>query len=241
MNPSRDPSRISRKVRVTLLSAITILVCLMLITAGTFALYSTSGKVVNHLSSGAIGIELWRNKATKSVADENGYIPQAETVDSTAVKLSDAATYVNALGLASGDLLIPGSKATAELQLKNTGDVAVGYWLQIVMTDDQGVQIADAAALNELSKQITIKVENSDGTFTQTRTTDSSDIVLAVGGENNLIGKVAKNAAGTFTVTVEFVDDGSVNDYDANKGNNKAMSQSVYFDIVVYAVQVKTA
>ena len=200
--------------RALIVSSAIILLGLTIIAGMTLALFTDEEVVSNHLRAGDLNITLERTKLTSTYLTNRGFL---ETVVDDDVKdfTNDVRENVFAL---NGAVIVPQSKYTAEMKITNNSDVAesnvaFAYWVEIVYTGVDGV---------ELAEQIEVTVN-----------TDNSNILskdLMVGSESEPIGVLAVGESGEFSVTIEFLDL-------ASAINNKAQGDEVTFDLVVHAVQ----
>lgn len=200
------------------LAMVAILLCVTTIVAGTFALFSDTVKVTNHLQSGTLDVTLERVSATKTILSPDGYLTEV-TVGSE--DFSDANTD-NLFGLETGDKIVPGSVLNANMTIKNDSTVAFGYYVKVVLSSADG-KVSDQTLASQLKVTVTgdrtVSTKLSEGVF--------------VGGENDFIAKVGVGEQKTFSVKVEFVNDS----IDTTVDNNEAMAKNVYVDFIVYAVQ----
>ena len=203
--------------RAMLVAVLTMLLCLAVVAAGSYALFTDSVSLDNHLQAGRLDITLVRTSLEKTTLDEKGYLTTSNP-DTRLVDFSKTNTE-NALGLDPTKKIVPGSKYVASFEIQNNSDVAFGYWIEIVCRDK--------SLGEELAKQVKITV-NTESAFIGeglvVKASDSSYIeIIDVGGKDS------------FTVTVEFIDSLSSSNLD---DNNLAKGQSIDFDIVVKALQV---
>lgn len=199
----------------TLIVAITSLVaCVALLVAGTYALWSAQFDFTNHLQAGTMKAELYREKLTVVKLDDAGY---PKTITDTTVVGSDEVD--NLFGIETGNLIVPGSSFKADLRLDNKGDVAFGYWIEIKLK----------SANNELAQQLKVIV-----TVNNAATDAKLNNGLTVGSDDVFIGTVgtqANNASAYFTVEV-------VLENLPGTENNSAMNKTAEFDLIVHATQV---
>ena len=201
--------RSRNRKRALLISGSVILLCLTVIVGMTFTLFTDNEIVNNHLRAGDLDITLVRTKLVSTYLTERGYL---DTATDDRVKDFTNSTNENVFA-ANGALIVPKSKYAAEMQISNNGDVAFGYWVEIVYTG-----LADI----ELAEQISVTVNTADSKLLNEG--------LTVGSGSDPIAVLAVGEASKFTVTVEFLDlDNSV--------NNMAQGDSVTFDLIVHAVQ----
>ena len=205
------------KVRTLLMSCVMMMLCVAMIVGGTFALWSDSAKVENHLTAGTLKVKLERISLAKTYLDnETGYLVTTAP-DTTIVNFTDTNTADdNVFGINNDEKVVPCSVYEAKLRLTNNGDVAFTYDVIIKLN----------SASNALAEQLKIYIDGDDkGTLDE----------YAVDGKAIIASQtMAKNdAAKEFTVKVEFINDNDV--------NNDAQEKEVKFDLLVNAVQKTTA
>lgn len=222
--------------RVLLVSVSVILLCMSVISGMTWALFTDTQKVSNHLQAGDLAITLKRTELTKTTLNAAGYLVETQVQKATdeAVPFSNP-TQDNVFGIVENEKVVPGTKYVAKMLIENQSDVAFGYWVGINCQDD------DVA--KTLAKQLKITVytdKNNDGTIDMTSEGAESTVSagLAVGNDKNFIGTLEIKQAESFVVAVEFVDKG----YEYQNGvlsstNDGAQTESVDFDLIVYALQ----
>lgn len=217
------------KKRSVLLSVMTLVLCLALVAGGTYALFSDQVTLENHLEAGTLDITLTRtNLVTTSLNAATGFL--VETENSKDIDFSKPwdpnhpeLENENVFDIASGTLIVPGCKFSAEMQITNNSDVAFGYWLEIVFDDTVDLTLAE---------QLKITVTTVDGNKSISKMLNTS--AGLIGSETDPIGILAKTGSQLFTISVEFCDlDDSV--------NNNAMGKNFEFDVIVNAVQITTA
>lgn len=207
-----------KKNKVLLLSCSVIMLCICIVAGMSYALFTHSISVGNHLQAGNLTAELWRTKLTYQILNSDGELAQTALPD--AVDLSTTSTEdTNIFGLeASGIYIVPGSYFEAEMQLKNAGNTAFDYEIYIVY---EGASLDKDAAL---AQQLQVTFKDSAGTTT-CRLSD-----LLSDGDALQSAKLAPDGSTTFTVKIEFVNDDAT--------NNAAQDGSVKFDLIVRATQV---
>lgn len=212
--------------RTLLVASAIILLCMTLIVGATYALFTDTQTVKNHLQAGNLSITLKRIELTKTHLDDMGYLFEdvVQTTDDPAVTFSNP-TDKNMFDIETDEKIVPGSKYAATLQIENHSDVAFRYWIEIVCRNkSQG---------EDLAKQLKVTVNTGD---------DASAFVndgLIVKGDGGYVGELAIGDTENFTVTVEFLDSFvEENDIDHN---DLAQGEKVEFDLVVHAVQATTA
>lgn len=221
----------TKKLRILMLSCVTMMIALALIVAATFALFTAEHSVTNHLQAGEMKLELWRTNLTKmhlKAADGtvDGFLHTWE--DGEDVDFTQQQTQ-NIFGLVAGEVIVPGCIFDAEMELRATGDVAFTYWLEIVL-DTEGQDVAKNAAFAEQLK-ITVRVGNSVIANTPALLSTGN---IAIGSDNTPVGtaSLAANGAHQFSIEIEFLD---------TANNNAAQTGKVSFDLVVHATQTLDA
>ena len=217
------------KKRSVLMSVMTLMLCLSIVVAGTYALFSDQVVLKNHLEAGTLDITLIRtNLKTTSLNAETGFLVETENPkDIDFSKPADPddpnAENKNVFDITEGTLIVPGCMYSAEMQISNNSDVAFGYWLEIVFDDTVDLTLAE---------QLKITVTTVDESKSISKMLNTS--AGLIGAEADPVGVLAKGGSALFTVTVEFCDlDHSV--------NNNAKGTNFDFDIIVHAVQVTDA
>ena len=207
------------RTRTLLVSCVVILLNVAMIVGVTWALFTDTQKVSNHLQAGDLSITLKRTELTKTTLNTNGYLVEQPT-DTTVVNFSNP-TDANVFGLGENEKIVPGSKFVAKMDIANNSDVAFGYWIEIVCTDKESGA--------NLAKQLKVTVNTGS---------DASAFVndgLTVKGENGYVGELGIGATAAFTVTVEFLDSFVAENNIEN--NDLAKGENLSFDLVVHAVQ----
>lgn len=209
----------TNRKRALLVSASVILLCMTIIVGMTWALFTDTQKVTNHLQAGDLSITLKRTELTKTTLNAQGKLVTSNP-DTTTKNFSNP-TDENVFGIVEGEKIVPGTKYVAKMQVENHSDVAFGYWIEIVCTDKTNGA--------DLAKQL--KVTVNTGTDASASVNDG----LTVGSSSNYVGELIIGATAEFTVTVEFLDSFiAENNIDHN---DLAQGENLSFDLVVHAVQ----
>lgn len=208
--------------RALLASGAIILLCLTIIIGSTWALFTDTQTVKNHLKAGDLSITLERTNLVKTTLDEEGYLFTTEPYEKR-VDFSDPSSE-NVFGLGSEELIVPGSKFVATMQISNYSDVAFGYWIEIVCDDA-------AALADQIKATVTIGDENFSAVI-------GKNILKVTGNDSPYIGELAIDEWADFVVTVEFLDSHNGNHGLAFGSNDGAQGQSIDFDLIVHAVQL---
>ena len=209
----------TNRKRALLVSASVILLCMTIIVGMTWALFTDTQKVTNHLQAGDLSITLKRTELTKTTLNAQGKL--VTSAPDTTTKNFSNPTDENVFGIVEGEKIVPGTKYVAKMQVENHSDVAFGYWIEIVCTDKTNGA--------DLAKQL--KVTVNTGADASASVNDG----LTVGSSSNYVGELIIGATAEFTVTVEFLDSFvAENNIDHN---DLAQGESLSFDLVVHAVQ----
>jgi len=174
-----------KKTKVIIISCITILVCLSLIIVGTYALFSQTVNIENHLQAGTLKVKLERTDLIWVELNVDGYLE--ENQDST-VKDFTSPTSENIFGIEDGVLVVPGCYYEASMRLTNDGSVAFDYIVKIMLK----------SASNKLAEQIKVIVDGDD----------ANKKALSIGENTVSSGTIDKtDASKAFTVKIVFEED----------------------------------
>lgn len=207
-----------RRAKTLLLSCMTIVMSVMVLIAGSVALFSEDNKMQTHLIAGKLDARLERVALVTTKLDEKGYLKEVteQTESDKPVPFTDKTTE-NVFGLGNDEKIVPCTVLTATLKLSNDGDVAFGYWVEIVA--QKGYETS------ELAKQMKVTVTPENGVATEKYLSEG----VTIGSTDDVIGIVELSKAITFTVQIKFED---------RTDNNSAQSAEAIFDLVVHATQV---
>ncbi len=220
------------KVGKLLMASITIMLCMVMLLAGTYALWSDKVTVSNHLEAGTLSLKLERTALRKTMLDNGtGYmkmVSDTDTVDFTANGYTG-----NVFGIADGELVVPTSCYEATMKLTNNGSVAFKYDIIIELKTEHNT----TDEITDLARQLKVWVDAGDadgydnkGFLSEFITTAAEDDTSIVGGKIVISSNIVKNAETSFKVKIEFVNDDDV--------NNAAMDKEASFDLIVKAVQL---
>ncbi len=152
----------------------TILICVALIAVGSYALFSDTTRVTNHLKAGDLDIELWRIDLSGNGLDSAGYMGAvADAKDKNFTDADDS----NIFDIAD-KYVVPSSKYTAEMMISrsSTTNVAIAYWLDFVIPNVDTSKPENEALLNQL--MITIEVQKIGETgYSYVKDADGNDLV----------------------------------------------------------------
>ena len=221
----------TNRSRALIVSGGIVLLALTVIVGMTWALFTDTRTVKHHLRAGDLTVSLTRTNLQKTTLNEKGYLVVNDPItvredftDSTDKNVFDIKTDNDGNVI---EKIIPGSSFSATMEIANRSDVAFGYWVEIVCVDKSKGE--------DLAKQVMITATGADGSV-------SVADGLNLGNENNFLGVLeVGEQLESFTVTVTFDDKG----YTFENGvltskNDAAQDQEILFDLVVYAIQVKT-
>ena len=218
------------KRRLLLVSCSIILLCMLSIVGMTFALFTSSVGVRNHLVAGSLDVTLHRTDLAYTVLDSaTGKL--ITVTDPEDINFSNPQPDKNIFGIDTNDLkVVPGSFFEATLKLTSDGSCAYDYSVTIVLmghSDESGRMVA---AVNDLAKQLRVTITDPE---LHTTTMMLSEMLTPDNAYSIDVGSMTPGTLNqTFKVKVEFVDD--VNQIFTN---NDAKGRDVYFDVIVTATQ----
>lgn len=202
------------KTRILLLSCALVVCILALLVGVTYALFSDSALVKNHLDAGKLEIKLERTGLTATRLSLETGLLEAVPANTDVVDFTGT-NKENLFGLdtVNNEKTAPGCSYSADMRITNMGDVAFTYSVEIVLDKN----LSDSALASQLTVTLTCGDTSISKKLSDGATIDGIDAVL--------IGETAN-----FTVTVSF-------DILDEATNNLAQSQVVNFDMIVHAVQ----
>ncbi|MBO5224057.1 MAG: hypothetical protein J6C23_06075 [Clostridia bacterium] len=183
----------AKRIRVLMTAMATILICVALIAVGSYALFSDTTKVTNHLQAGDLNIRLWRIDLAGQGLGTDGFMGDIGNDDD--LEFTDATTN-NVFDLDDTKYVVPTSKYEAEMMIARTSstNVAIGYWLDFVIPNVDATDPANGSLLSQLL--ITIEVQKI-GETAYTKIVDGkklselSDVATADGtGTHYAIGSI---------------------------------------------------
>jgi predicted ribosomally synthesized peptide with SipW-like signal peptide len=222
-------SKSKSRAKVMLLSCMTIMMCVATITAGTFALFSDSVTIHNHLQAGTLDASLYRTQIEYRLPDANGILPaQATTISDVTTSTPEGlqldgtnTAQLNSFGINDKlQNIVPESYFKASLKIKNNGNVAFKYVVKIEVVEGENT---------ELAKQLKVIVNEGE-------TTEASKYANEGAIDLNEDAIVYANGSANFTVKVVFENITGSAETETNN-NNLAQGQGVKFDLVISAVQ----
>ena len=215
-----------KRRRILLTSSAVILICLSVAIGATLALFSDSTTVKTHLTAGDLEADLWRTNLEYSSLDEEGMLVKTnvyQDLDMSNTTLTEA----NAFGLDTEEIrIIPGSFIKADMEIRNTGNVAFNYTVKLIFSGD------NTKSKDAFAKQLMITITDTSGNKSEPMaldkfTLEGEDYVVLQGliKVSTVENVIAKDS---FSIKVEFVDDDD---------NNLAQAATASFDLIVEAVQ----
>ncbi len=213
-----------KKGRTLLSASVLMMLAAGVLVGGTYALFTDTAKITNHLQAGNLNISLLRTKLTKKTLDDLGYLK--EETDTTIVDFSGV-NETNMFGLSEDEVIVPTSSFTADLKLINgkvsadystitPSSVAFKYNVKIVV---------DSSSDADLISQLNVVVKQGD-TEVKNQTLDSFDNNVVLEGVMD-----KEDEFTTFSVQLNFVN------LEPSE-NNKAQDKEATFDLVIEAVQL---
>lgn len=205
-----------KKKRVLLISCSVIMLCICIIAGMSYALFTDSVSVGNHLQAGNLNVTLTRTNLEYSVLNDDGELAVTTVEDDLDLTTSNAN---NVFGIDSTDIrIVPGSYFDADLEIKNAGNTAFNY----------SVSIKLLGGSTDLAEQLKVTVRDENGDVIDTQMLGDLASGMSIDTGKMKVGDTAQK----FSVCVEFIDNTSI--------NNAAQNDSAVFDLVVTAIQATT-
>lgn len=210
--------------RALAVSCALILLCITIIAGMTYALFSETETVHNHLQAGDLSIAFKRTDLKYKILDENGSLTELTAGELLLSRSSDA----NVFGLGDNVLIAPGSYFDAGFEIENTGDVVFDYSVTIKFLEDTDLNLAFARQL-----KVTLTSDTVAEPIVKTLDEFAEGYHIAMGKMQVGDGPV------NFRVRVDFVDDAEIDSTpeDEPLHNNEAKNDTVLFDLTVVAIQ----
>ena len=208
------------RIRALVTSSAIILLCITIVFGMSYALFTDTQKVTNHLKAGDLRITLTRTELTKTTLNAEGKL--VTSGPDTNPKNFSNPTDENVFDIVKDEKIVPGTKYVAKMLIENNSDVAFGYWIEIVCSDKTNGE--------HLAKQIkaTVNTGSDASAFV-------NDGLVVTGANGGYVGELKVGNSAEFTVTIEFLDSfAKENNIDHN---DLAQGESLSFDLIVHAVQ----
>ena len=210
------------KTRSLLSASIMTMASIGLMVGGTYALFTDSAKISNHLQAGNLNITLLRTSYTKHTLNDSGYL---EDVSDNVETDFSGDNEENVFGLDDDEVIVPSSSFQANMKLINgvksgnsytASSVAFNYDVKIVVSDE---------ANEDLVSQLKVVVKKGNEEVANKKLSEfTTDAVFS--------GKMTKtDTAVEFSVKLTF------ENLTASE-NNKAQDKTADFDLVVEATQL---
>lgn len=203
-----------KRRRALLLASMSIMFCVAVLVAGTFALFSDRATITNHLEAGTLKVKLVRTKLECNRLDTDG-IAKAVAADTTEKDFTSASTD-NVFGMSGSELIAPSSSYKATMYIANNGGtVAFDYKVKIVI----------GASDSQLAEQIKVIV-NGD-------TENAKYLSDYVAGNDYVVKSGLVKTDGSLNgeeFSVKLV-------FENRSDNNAAQAKQARFDMIVEATQ----
>ena len=225
--------------RVLLMSASMILLCMCVIVGATYALFTDTETVANHLQAGNLDVKFERTYLEYTVLNDEGMMI-VKTVEDDADFTETNLSTANIFGITDDSKIVPGSYVKAELKVSHDRDVddipdsnvAFDYKVFIKLDKNSYNDLADQLYVtvtnNETDEVVVNNVKLNDKMFNA----EDPGYVCIFSGDD-----VKLSESDTFTVMIVF--ENVTND--KGETNNKAENQTVYFDLIIEAEQSTVA
>ena len=226
--------------RVLLVSASMVLLCLCIIVGATYALFTDSATVHNHLQAGDLDLRFERTYLEYTKLDEEGFMQkftETNPVDFTNSNIDFSKS--NIFGFEDKDangkerVIVPGSYVRADLKISNDGNVAFDYEAFILLKEGTDTALAKQLLVTVTDKKTQNVLVNAEPLNFMVASTQVPNGYKITFGED-----IGKSDSAEFTVVISFADD-EVNNTVGD--NDLAQTQSVAFDLYVSAVQSTSA
>ncbi len=206
----------NKRIRTLALSMIVLCISCTIVVGGTFALFSDTDTVSNHLSAGSLDIALDRTEYREYVLAKDGTMtlsaPNTDRIDYA----TDEKVLFNMVSA------VPSSWYQATLEIANEGNTAYDYSVRVLWNTDGKATSEQITFAQQIRITITSdKIDNAEHTVS---------FMLSECANNTVsLGYMLKGAdPESFTIKAEFVDD---------ENNNAAMRVTLDFDVQVLATQ----
>ena len=210
------------KYNVLVSASLMVMLAAGLIVGGTYALFSDSVKVSNHLKAGNLNISLLRTSYSKTTLDDNGYL--TTVTDSTVTDFTDA-TDKNIFDIQDDEVIVPGSSFTANMKLVN-GKLNGSEYVASSTAFQYDVKLdIDEESDEELLSQMMVTINKGSELVVNKKLSEFTDDTI-------FSDTMTKNDAyQEFSVKLDFSDLTSAE-------NNLAQDQKANFDLIIEAIQL---
>ena len=210
------------KYSVLVSASLMVMLAAGLIVGGTYALFSDSVKVSNHLKAGNLNISLLRTSYSKTTLDDDGYL--TTVTDSTVTDFTDA-TDKNIFDIQDDEVIVPCSSFTANMKLVN-GKLNGSEYIASSTAFQYDVKLdIDEESNEELLSQMMVTINKGSELVVNKKLSEFTDDTI-------FSDTMTKNDAyQEFSVKLDFSDLTSAE-------NNLAQDQKANFDLIIEAIQL---
>ena len=128
-----------KRKRILLISGAVILLCLTIIIGMSYALFSDTERVTNHLQAGNLNITLERTKLVSRYLTDQGFL---DTKSNNTLKDFTDNKNENVFDITDSTLIVPGCEYIADLRITNNSKTAFSYWVEVVYKGEKDVDLA---------------------------------------------------------------------------------------------------
>ena len=128
-----------KRKRILLISGAVILLCLTIIIGMSYALFSDTERVTNHLQAGNLNITLERTKLVSRYLTDRGFL---DTKSNNTLKDFTDNKNENVFDITDSTLIVPGCEYIADLRITNNSKTAFSYWVEVVYKGEKDVDLA---------------------------------------------------------------------------------------------------
>lgn len=204
-----------KRRRTLLIAAMSIMLSVAMLVAGTYALFSDSVTVENHLVAGTLQVTLVRTKLEQRKLDADGVVKDLAADDNP--EDFTHATTKNIFGMEEGELIAPSSSYKATMRVTNGGTVAFDYIVRIKLGTS-----GDKQSDEDLCRQVKVVVNGDTENARYLYECADNDLEVLRGRI------VAGGSQAIFTIQLIF---------ENRSDNNNAQAQKAWFDLTVEALQ----
>lgn len=128
-----------KRKRILLISGAVILLCLTIIIGMSYALFSDTERVTNHLQAGNLNITLERTKLVSRYLTDQGFL---DTKSNNTLKDFTDNKNENVFDITDSTLIVPGCEYIADLRITNNSKTAFSYWVEVVYKGEKDIDLA---------------------------------------------------------------------------------------------------
>ncbi len=209
----------SKKTKVLLRSMLAVCLCTILVVGATYALFSDTAVVNNHLKAGNLDVGLWRVSYWGNMLTEDGLLAPTERDNERIDLTKDPRMLFDVEGV------VPQSWYEADIEVVNNGSTAFDYYVTILWD-------AEEASKEQIkfAEQIEISISSES-----LETPVVFRLIDCAKPENTVkLGYILANTADKASTAQKFTVRATLTD---DVENNAVMEQDLEFDLQVYASQ----